>query len=102
MVDCQLLTMTDQSNMSYYDNKQDHSKSSHTDRLDICECQLVCLHLDDLAYYHNKTYLIDQSLSAAGNPPCTISNTYLTSLPGLIMDMDGVIMVSPLSFTPIW
>src|SRR5687767_15962059 len=46
------------------------SKSSHTDRLDICECQSMCLHLDDSAYYHNKTYMIDQSIQAGGGPPC--------------------------------
>src|SRR5688500_11906735 len=56
--------------MSYYGIKQDLLKSGHTYKLDICECQLLCLHLEDFAYYHNKTYLVDQSMSVASNPPC--------------------------------
>ena len=70
-VESQLLRMTVQLNVYYCGNKQDHTKSSHTDRFDICECALVCLHLNDLAYCHNKTHLTEQSLSVAGNPPCT-------------------------------
>src|SRR3989337_1715093 len=69
-VGSQLLTITVQLNVSYYGNKQDHSKSSHTDRLDICECALVCLHMNDLAYCHNKAHLTEQSFSVAGHTPC--------------------------------
>src|SRR5687767_3967028 len=69
-VGSQLLTMTVQLNVSYYSNKHDHSKSIHSDRLDICECQLVCLDLNDLAYGHSKTHLTEQSLSVVGCPPC--------------------------------
>ena len=70
-VGSQLLTMTVQLNVYYYGNKQDHSKSIHTDRLDICECVLVYLHLEDLAYCHNKTHLTELSKSVASQTPCT-------------------------------
>ena len=31
----------------------------------------MCLHLKDIAYFHNKTYLTDQSISVAGCPLCS-------------------------------
>src|SRR5688572_5886405 len=74
--------MTVQLYVSYYGNKQDHSKSIHIDRLGISECALVCLHLNDMANCHNKTHLTEQSFSVAGFPPCICtvmpsSGTYL-------------------------
>ena len=69
---CQLLRLTVQLNVSYYDNKQDHSKSSHTDRMDNCKCALICLHLNDHAYCYNKTHLTEQSFLVAGHTPCKV------------------------------
>src|SRR5687767_14090822 len=63
--------MTVQLNVSCYGNMQDHLKSSHTDRLGICECALVCLHLNDLAYCHIETRITEQTFSVARFPPCT-------------------------------
>src|SRR5687768_8767920 len=44
-------------NMSYYEDKHDHSKSSHIDKLDISGCTLMCSHLNDHTYPHNTTCL---------------------------------------------
>jgi hypothetical protein len=38
--------------LSYYGNKQDHSKSYYTDIMDIICCKLASFYLNDLAYYH--------------------------------------------------
>ena len=55
-----LLSLTVQINVSYSGNKKNCSKPSHTDKLYICECTLVCLYLKDSAYCYNKTYLSKQ------------------------------------------
>src|SRR5688572_24649912 len=68
----QLLTMIVHLNVSYYDSKQNYSNSSHTDRLDICECALVSPHLNDLANCHNKTHLTEQALSVGEYTPCIV------------------------------
>ena len=70
----QLLRITVWLNTSYYGNEQFHSNSSQADRLDICECELVHLHLKDLTYCPNSTHFTEQSFSVAGFLPCTSPN----------------------------
>src|SRR5687767_15304414 len=63
--------MNVQLNVSYYDNKQDHSNLNMLMHTHIYPIYLYDWTLNDLGYCHNKTNLTEQSLSVAGCPPCT-------------------------------
>src|SRR5687767_5614599 len=68
----QLLTMSVQLNVFYYGNKQDHSNVDTLMHTHIYPIYLYDWTLNDLAYCHNKTHLIEQSFSVAGCPPCIL------------------------------
>ena len=65
-----LLGLTDQSNMFYYNYIQNHRNVNTLINTHICPIYLYDWTLNDLSSYHNKTYLNDQSIQAGGEPPC--------------------------------
>src|SRR5688500_4340657 len=71
-VSCQLLTMTDQLNLSYYSIKQDPPNLNTLKHTHICPIYLYDWTLNDFAYCHNKTHLTEQSVSVAGNTLCIL------------------------------
>ena len=62
--------MNVQLNVSYYDNKQDHSNLNMLMHTHIYPIYLYDWTLNDLAYCHSNTHLTEQSLLLAGCPPC--------------------------------